>query len=70
MKKDFDKYKLVSKGKSPNITFNKNEFSDIQKHIDALDTNLKMCAFDMNKFASMFPKEKTQRKHHLIHPYT
>jgi len=24
---------------------------------------LKKYAFDMNKFASMFPKEKTQRKH-------
>jgi len=48
MKKDFDKYKLICKGKSPNITFNKNEFLDIQKYIDALDTTLKKCAFDTN----------------------
>ena len=40
-KKDFDKYKLVCKGKSPNIAFNKNEFLDIQKCIDVLDTTLK-----------------------------
>ena len=38
-KKEFDKYKLVCKGKSPN-TFNKNEFLDIQKRIDILDTTL------------------------------
>ena len=30
MKKGVDKYKLVSKGKSPNITLNRNEFLDIQ----------------------------------------
>ena len=30
MKKDFDKYKFVYKGKISNITFNKNEFLDIQ----------------------------------------
>ena len=62
-KKDFKKYKLVCKGKSPNIAFNKNEFLDIQKRIDVLDTTLKKCAIDMNKFASMFSKGKTQRKH-------
>ena len=63
MKNDFDKYKLIYKGKSPNIIFNKNKFLDIQKRIDVLDTTLKKCAFDMNKFASMFPKRKPQRKH-------
>jgi len=57
--KDFDNYKLVCKGKSPNIAFNKNEFLDIQKHIDVLDTTLKKCAFDINKFSSMFLKGKT-----------
>ena len=67
MKKNFAKYKITCKGKSPNITYNKNEFLDIQKHIDVLDTILKKCAFDMNKFASMFSKEKTQRNIHLIH---
>jgi len=41
MKKNFDKYKLVCKGKSPNIVFNENKFLDIQKHIDVLDTTLK-----------------------------
>jgi len=56
MKKKFDKYKLVCKGKSSNITFNKNEFSDIQKRINVLDTSLKKYAFDMNKFTSMFSK--------------
>ena len=60
---DFDKHKLICKGKSLNITYNKNEFLDIQKRIDVLDITLKKCAFDMNKFASMFPKGKTQRKH-------
>ena len=30
MKKNFDKHKLVCKGKNPNITYNKNEFLDIQ----------------------------------------
>ena len=40
-KKDFEKYKLVCKGKSSNIAFNKNEFMDIQKRIDVLDTTLK-----------------------------
>ena len=63
LKKDYDKYKLVCKGKSPNVAFNKNKFLDIQKRIDVLDTTLKNCAFDMNKFSSIFPKEKTQRKH-------
>ena len=67
MKKNFDKYKLVCNGKSPNITFNKNEFLNIQKRIDVLDVTLKKCAFDMNKFNSMFPKRKTQRIIHLIH---
>ena len=64
MKKDFDKYKLVYKGKNSNIAFNKNDFLDIQKH-----TILKKCAFDINKFASLFPKGKTQRKHtpHSLH---
>ena len=28
-----------------------------------MDTTLKKCAFGMNKFVSMFPKGKTQRKH-------
>ena len=28
-----------------------------------MDITLKRCAFDMNKFNSMFPKGKTQRKH-------
>ena len=71
MKKHFDKYKLVCKGKSPYITFNKNKFLDIQKRIDVLDTTSKKCAFDMNKFASMFPKRKTQRKHtpHSFHTH-
>jgi len=41
MKKDFEKYKLIFKGKSPNITYNKNEFSDIQKRIGVLDITLK-----------------------------
>ena len=36
---------------------------DIQKLIDVLDTTLKRCALDMNKFASMFPKGKIKRKH-------
>jgi len=69
MKKDFDKYKLVCKGKSPNISFNKNKLLDIQKHIDVLDNTLKKYAFDMNKFAFIFPQGKTQRKHtpHLSH---
>ena len=60
---DFDKYKLVCKGKSPNFAFNKKKFLDIQKRIDVLDTTLKKCAFDMNKLSSMFPKGKTKRKH-------
>ena len=42
-KKDFDKYKLVCKNKTPNIAFNKNEFLDIQKLINVLDTILKVC---------------------------
>jgi len=63
MKIDFEKYKTTYKGKSPNITCNKNKFLDIQKRIEVLDTTLKKCAFDMNKFASMFSKGKTQRKH-------
>ena len=40
MKKDFKKYKIICKGKSPNITYNKNEFLDIQKRTDVLDTIL------------------------------
>ena len=67
MNKGFDKYKLVCKIKSPNITFNKNEFLDIQKHIEVLDTTLKKCAFDMNKFAYMFSKGKPKGNIHLIH---
>ena len=67
MKKDFDKYKLVCKGKSSNIIFNKNEFLDLQKCIDDLDTTLKKCAFDMKKFASMFSKKKPKGNIHLIH---
>ena len=67
MKKRLNKYKLVCKGESTNIAFNKNEFLDIQKHIDVLYTTLKKCAFDMNKFNSMFPQRKTQRIIHLIH---
>ena len=60
-KKDFNKYKLVCKGKIPNIAFNKNELLDIQKHINVLDTTLKKCAF-MNKFASIFLKEKNPKE--------
>ena len=36
---------------------------NIQKRIDVLDATLKKCVFNMNKFASMFPKGKTQIKH-------
>ena len=67
MKMDFEKYKTAYKGKSPSITNNKNEFLKIQKHVEVLDTTLKKCAFDMNKFASIFPKGKAQRKHILMH---
>ena len=66
MKKDFDKYKLICQGKSPNITFNKKEFLDIQKLIEVLDTTLKKCAFDMNKFASMFSKGKKSKKTYIL----
>ena len=63
IKKDFEKYKTSCKGKSPNTTCNKNEFLEIQKRIKVLDTTLKKCAFNMTKFASMFPKGKSQGKH-------
>ena len=63
MKKDFEKYKISWKGKSPISTCNKNEFLEIQKRIEVLDTSLKKYAFDMTKLASMFPKGKSQGKH-------
>ena len=46
-----------------NIKLPINEILEIQKRIEVLDTTLKKCAFDMTKFASMFPKGKTQGKH-------
>ena len=58
MKKDFEKCKTFCKDKNPISTCNKNEFLEIQKRIEFLDTTLKKCAFDMTKFASMFPKGK------------
>ena len=63
MKKDFENYKISSKGKSPISSCNKNEFIEIQKRVDVLDSTLKKCAFDLNKFASRFPKGITQGKH-------
>ena len=38
IKNNFEKYKTTCKGKSPIITCNKNEFLDIQKRIEVLDT--------------------------------
>ena len=64
---DFEKYKTSCKGKSPIITYNKNEFLDIQKHINVLVTTLKKCAFDMTKFASIFPKGKIKGNTLLMH---
>ena len=63
LKKNFDKYKLICKGKSPYIAFNKNETFGYPKTYWCFGTTLKKCAFDMNKFSSMFPKGKTQRKY-------
>ena len=63
MKKDFEKYKTFCKGKSTISTCNKNEFLDIQKRIEVLNTTLKKYAFDMTKLASRFPKGISQGKH-------
>ena len=63
LKIDFEKYKLACKGKTPIASCNKNEFLEIQKRVDVLDSTLKKCAFDLNKFASRFPKGVTQGKH-------
>ena len=63
IKIDFEKYKITCKGKTPILSCNKNEFIEIQKRVDVLDTTLKKCAFDLNKFASRFPKGITKGKH-------
>ena len=55
MKKDFEKYKTSCKGKSPISTCDKNEFLEIRKRIEVLDTTLKKCAFDMAKGLFVFP---------------
>jgi len=41
IKKDFHDHKLVCKGKSPSIVFDKNKFLGIQKCIIVLDSTLK-----------------------------
>ena len=64
IKIDFEKYKTTYKGKSPNITYNKNKFLDIQKRIEVLDTTLKKCAFDMTKFVYIIPKENNLKETH------
>ena len=61
-KKDFDNHRLICKGKSPNIAFEKNEFLNIQNRIKVLDSTLKKCVFDMDKISSIFLKGKTKRK--------
>jgi len=74
-KKDFDNHKLICKGESPNITFDKNKILNIQNRIKVLDSILKKCVFHMDKMSSMFPKGKTQRKltssqahtHNMLH---
>ena len=63
MKKDFEKYKTSCKGKSPISICNKNEFLEIQKRVEVLDTTLKKYAFDISKLASRFPKGLSQGKH-------
>jgi len=63
VKIDFENHKLACKGKTPIISCNKNEFVEMQKRVDVLDSTLKKCAFDLNKFASRFPKGVTQGKH-------
>ena len=63
LKSDFEKYKLANKGKTPMVSCNKNEFVEIQKRVEVLDSTLKKCAFDFNKLASRFPKGIAQGKH-------
>ena len=63
LKGDFDKYKLANKGKTPMVSCNKNEFVEIQKRVEVLDSTLKIYAFDLKKIASRFPKGVTQGKH-------
>ena len=70
LKIDFENYKITCKGKTSISSCNKNDFVEIQKRVDVLDSTLKKCAFDLNKFASRFPKGVTQGKHthlSLIH---
>ena len=62
LKIDFEKYKLACKGKTPIASCNKNEFLEIQKRVDVLDSTLKKCAFDLNKFASRLHSSYTCTK--------
>ena len=63
IKSDFANYKLACKGKTPIASCSKNDFVEIQKRVEVLDSTLKKCAFDFNKLASKFPKGVAQGKH-------
>ena len=58
---------LFVRVKAVTLLLTKNEFLDIKKRIDVLDTTLKKYAFNMNKFSPCFQREKSKGNIHLIH---
>ena len=58
-KKDFDLDKIACKGKSPMTFIENNEFESLKKRINALDSTLKVCAFNKNKIEYLFFKKIT-----------
>ena len=66
-KEDFEKHERFCKGKGTSTIMDKNEFQSLKDRMNTLDSTLKMCAFNIKKLDTMFPKVKSKGNTFHLH---